>query len=185
MSVGFVLAVFLSIGLGPLLVFEGLRFNTLHQTCKTTQIENERILTNPLCKDPWQRQLHGPKQEAVCKHAQEEMMLSPFSCAWKNLWSQSELVRVWFMITESYVMILSVVVPCLITCIFMLFWTCNEAKTRTFHQEMYRETLKTIHRNPIKQHKQQHDYVEYRKDESDFYLPKKNRRVIELINARN
>jgi hypothetical protein len=178
-----------------------LRFSTLHQTCKTTQIENERILSNPLCKDPWQRQLHGPKQEAVCKHAQEEMLLSPFSCAWKNLWTQSELVRVWFMITESYVMVLSVVVPCLITCIFMLFWTCNEAKTRKFHQDMYRETLQTIHgkhnhkqalqHRHIETHQQEQHYVKDRGVEeedggdSDFYFPVKNRRVVELINARN
>lgn len=195
MSVSFVLSIFLAIALGPLLVFEGLRFQTLHQTCKTTQLENERMLSNPLCKDPWQRQLHGPKQEAACKHAEQEMMLSPFSCAWKNLWSQSDLVRVWFMITESYVMVLSVVVPCLITCIFMVFWTCNEAKTRTFHKEMYKETLKTIHGHtpPTKhiENRRQHRIMQNKEDdddggESDFYFSKpKNNRVIELINVRD
>lgn len=182
MSLTFVLSVILSVCLGPLVVFEGLRFHTLHQTCKKTHLENERLLQNNLCKDPWQRQLHGPKQESACRTAEEEMLLSPFSCAWKNLWSKNELVRVWFMIADSYVMILSIVVPCLIVSIVMLFWTCNESKTRNFQKEMFKEILRKKKDYERIDTDENVSYIEYTPAEP---IVRKNSKYIQLINARN
>lgn len=132
----------------PFLVFELLRFYTAHQTCKTVYAENDLLLSNVLCADAWQRHIHGTKQDAACKLAQTENLVSPFSCAWKSMWKEGEPYRLWLMITESYWMLAVIIVPCLLLTIWLMFWSWNERAHRSQHaalqKDMYRETLKLV-----------------------------------------
>jgi hypothetical protein len=130
-----------SIVLAPFVVHEGLRFYTLRLTCERVHTENALLLENPLCTDPWQRHLHGAKQEQVCVRAAAENAISPTSCAWSAMWTQGEVARVWAMLTESHWMLAAVVVPSTLLTIYLAFSVYKERgqerRLFDFQREMF------------------------------------------------
>ncbi len=132
----------------PFIVYESLRLYTSHETCKKVYAENELLLSNILCADAWQRHIHGTKQDAACKQAEHENLVSPFSCAWKSMWTDGEPYKLWTMITTSYMMMGAIIVPSLLLTIWLFFWSWNERASRRqtidMQKEMYRETLKMV-----------------------------------------
>jgi hypothetical protein len=151
-----------SIVFTPFIVYEGVRLYTHHQECSTSHAQNELLLKNPTCSDPWKRHAHGPKQQQACERAEAENLVSVMACAWQGMWMHGEAKRVWSMLTENYFMLASIVVPSVLLIIFLLFWSCNERATRRsmfdFQERMYKETLHLAHgREPLYvQHQQQH-----------------------------
>jgi hypothetical protein len=131
----------LSIVLAPFFVHEGLRFYTLRLTCERVHTENALLLENALCADPWQRHLHGAKQEQVCVRAAAENAISPTSCAWSAMWTQGEVARVWAMLTESHWMLAAVVVPSTLLTIYLAFSVYKERgqerRLFDFQREMF------------------------------------------------
>lgn len=99
------------------------------------------LLANVLCADAWQRHVHGPNQDAACKKAQDENLVSPFSCASQRMWKEGEVHRVWKLVTESYLMLLAIIVPCLLLTIWMMFWSYNERAARSQAHSIQKEML--------------------------------------------
>lgn len=175
----------------PFLVYESIRFYSHASECRLAQEQNTLLLQNPLCSDPWQRHVHGPKQEAVCEKARVENQVPFLLCAWQHMWLKGEANRVWLMITESYWMLLGIIVPCLVAAIAMVFWTCEKRASRhgmyDFQREMYRETLSMIGRNGGRQLQQQYpqlihnsgeEYLEY---EEPMREKRQQRKYVQLI----
>ena len=170
----------LTVSLLPLFAYEGIRFFTHIQECHVRQIQNQLLLDNVLCSDPWQTQAHGPKQQAACDKAQKENQVSVVSCAWQEMWLKGELKRVWSSITESQVMLVAFLVPCLMLTIGLLFWSCNERATRkemfSLHRDIYRQTLGAFQRPSIGGGI--NNYLEY---EDVTPVPRKKRNYVQLI----
>lgn len=174
----------LTLSLLPLFAYEGIRFFTHIQECQVRHMQNQLLLDNVLCSDPWQTQAHGPKQQAACDKAQGENQVSVLSCAWQEMWLKGELKRIWSSITESPFMLFAFIVPCLMLTIGLLFWTCNERATRRemfgMQKEMFRETLQTIHGGGggaiIRQRPLYLDHKE------PLYTKQKKRSYVQLIN---
>jgi hypothetical protein len=132
-------SILISIVLTPFVVHEGLRFYTLRLTCERVHTENALLLENPLCADPWQRHLHGTKQEQVCARAAAENAMSPMACAWSAMWTQGEVARVWAMLTESHWMLASVVVPSTLLIIYLYFSARKERERENRQYEFQKE----------------------------------------------
>ncbi len=135
---------------GPFFVYETLRFYSAHKNCSRVYAENHLLLSNALCSDALQRHLHGAKQDAACNKAQEENLVSPVSCAWKSMWIEGEVYRVWTMMTDSRLMIAVITVPCLLLATWLVFWSCVEnartSKQLAMQERMYEKTLEQIGR---------------------------------------
>lgn len=130
-----------------LLVFVGyetIRFRELHQTCIRTQEENERLLHNVLCADAWQRSLHGPKQEELCRRAREENDRTPLECAWRSLWADGELNQLWVRVSTSYWLMFGLGAPALCTIVVMWFSNRNQAAARRDQRELFQEMAKAL-----------------------------------------
>lgn len=141
MSPGGVLALLI------LLVFvgyEAIRFRELRQTCIRTHEENERLLHNVLCADAWQRSLHGPKQEELCRRAREENDRTPLECAWRSLWADGELNQLWVRVSTSYWLMFGLGAPVLCTMVVMWFSNRNQAAARRDQRELFQEMAKAL-----------------------------------------
>jgi hypothetical protein len=119
-----------------LVLYQGIHFYEAHDACVRTHMENSYLLKNPLCADPWERRLHGPKQDQVCQRAAVENGVHPLACAWKHTWEQVGVNRLWATVTESYWLLFGIITPTCCTAIIMLFWTWNQRSARKATQEM-------------------------------------------------
>lgn len=130
--------------LGLFLGFQGVRFYEVYEVCLKTQMENELLLQNPICADPWKRVLHGPKQEQVCQHATQENRIHPLACAWKHTWSEGGVNQLWVRVTESYWLLFGVIASSFCTAIIMFFTSWNHGSTLKANKEMQKEMLGTM-----------------------------------------
>jgi hypothetical protein len=128
--------------------YETIRFRELHATCVRTQGENALLLQNVLCKDAWQRSLHGPKQEQLCQAAAEENARTPYECAWRALWTQGELHQLWVRISTSYWLMFGVGAPVLCTVVIMWFHNRNQAAARKDQQRLFEEMARALRPPP-------------------------------------
>jgi len=132
----------------PFFVYESLRFYTAHKVCAQTHFQNELLLSNKMCADPWELHLHGEKAGEACRKAIEENRVSPLSCAWQHMWIKGEPYKVWSMLTDSYWMLGAVVVPSVLLTIWLIFsgWHQTRARkeTMSFQREMYKDTLNLL-----------------------------------------
>ena len=141
------LTVLLTLVIFPFGAYEGIRFYQSHQACTQEHRENTAILASITC-DAWHRHQFGSKVNSVCQEADREVQISPLSCAWKRMWSEGEVYRVWAMFTQSYLMLWATTVP--IVC--FLIWTWFSARTARIREErmiqlqgeMYQKTLSMI-----------------------------------------
>lgn len=140
----FVLSVFV---LTPFCIYELLRFYTLYNTCTATHYNNERLLNSVTC-DVWHQYEFGEKLSVLCKTAQEENLISPQSCAWKHMWAQGEVMRVWNMFTQSHWMLWGTMVPVVIAVVYIAFSSRNERLRDERHEkmqgELYEKTLAMV-----------------------------------------
>lgn len=143
------LALFILIFVG----YETIRFRELFQTCVHTQETNERILANVLCADAWQRALHGPKQEELCRLAQEENARTPLECAWRALWTEGELHQLWVRVSTSYWLLFGLGAPAVCMAVYMWFSNRNQAAARKDQKELFTEMAKAL--RPMMQQPQQ------------------------------
>lgn len=128
--------------------YEAIRFRELHQTCIRTQEENERLLHNVLCADAWQRALHGPKQEELCRRAREENDRTPMECAWRALWTEGEFHQLWVRVSTSYWLLFGLGAPALCTMVYMWFSNRNQAAARRDQRELFQEMAKALRPPP-------------------------------------
>lgn len=130
----------LSIGLGALMaylcIFESLRFYVQHQACIKRYEQNDIILGDPTCWDPIEMHKRGHKAREMCERAQHENTISPLSCAFQHMWTNGALYQVWNMMTDHYLKVAGVLVPCCMLTIFMLFWSCQQKAERQERKEM-------------------------------------------------
>lgn len=135
---------FLSLLVAGFFGYQGIHFYEYHDACLRTQLENEYLLKNPLCSDPWQRRLHGPKQEQVCQHAATENRVHPLACAWKRSWDRMGIIQLWTTVTESYWLLFGIITPTCCMMVIMMFWTWNQSSARKATMTMQREVLGAI-----------------------------------------
>jgi len=131
----------------PFVLYESIRGYTTYQTCSKIHAQNQLLLDNPLCSDPWQRHLHGEKQNALCNQAQQENLISPASCAMKRMWTEGEVYRVWTMFTHSYWMLtaaLALGLGASLGLVMILLWSCDRRAQRKSQEQLYRETLLAV-----------------------------------------
>jgi len=139
--------VLLTFLLFPFVAYEGIRYYQAHRACIQERRENEAILQSITC-DAWHRHQYGSKVNAVCVQAEREAQISSVSCAWKRMWSEGEVYRVWTMFTQSYVMLWATTVP--IACFLISSWFgARNARARdermiTMQGEMYKKTLEMM-----------------------------------------
>lgn len=128
--------------------YEAIRFRELWQTCIRTHEENERLLTNVLCADAWQRTLHGPKQEELCRVAREENDRTPEECAWRLLWMDGELHQLWVRVSTSYWLLFGLGAPALCTAVAMWFSNRNQAAARRDQRALFEDMAKALRPPP-------------------------------------
>ncbi len=85
----------------PFVAYEGVRFYTAHQRCLVVHEQNEALKANRVCSDLYERFLHGDKQDAACRQAEEENRVSPLACAAREMWTAGVPQHVVSMMTES------------------------------------------------------------------------------------
>lgn len=144
----FLLWSLLCISILPFFAYEGIRFYTHHGQCQTRHTQNQLLLENVLCSDPWQTLAHGPKQQAACDKAFHENQVSILSCTWQEMWLNGELNRVWSAITDNVWTLFAFIMPVVMLTVVLLFSSCNEGRARRdmmqMQKEMYRETLQSV-----------------------------------------
>lgn len=124
--------------------YEAIRFRELWQTCVRTHEENDRLLNNVLCADAWQRTLHGPKQEELCRVAREENDRTPGECAWRLLWMEGEFHQLWTRVSTSYWLLFGLGAPALCTAIAMWFSNRNQAAARRDQRALFEDMAKAL-----------------------------------------
>lgn len=138
------LASLVTLVVGGLMAHESIRFYEARQTCERTQKENERLLLNPLCADPWQRMTHGPKQEEACRAAEEENRVGTMACAVKTMWLGGAPAQLWERVTGSYWLLFGILAPTSCAAVMMCFWSCGQRAARRQTAEMQRELVDTM-----------------------------------------
>lgn len=139
-----VLTFLLSIGAAGFLCYQGIHFYEYHDACVRTQVENDFLLKNPLCADPWQRRLHGPKQELVCQHAAAENAVHPLACAWKRSWDRLAMNQLWTAVTESHWLLFGIIAPTCCMIVIMTFWMWNQSSARQSAHRMQNDVLEMM-----------------------------------------
>lgn len=172
------LLLFLCIGVCS---YQGILLYEAHEFCLRTHLENEYLLKNPLCADPWQRRLHGPKQDQVCHHAAFENTVHPLACAWKKTWDQVGINRLWLTITESYWLLFGIITPTCCMSVIMLFWSCNQSSARKATQQMQRELIMTLEQ--MERPRQKKRQKVYQLIEPIYQQQREERNRIELLNV--
>jgi hypothetical protein len=124
--------------------YESLRFYATHHRCSTTYAQNELLLRNPLCADPYNRFLHGPKQEEACTRAHNENLVSPTSCALRALWHESEPMRVWRTVIESHWMLFGLGSVAISVSIIMWSRSCTHKAQLRARRDMHAETMQVM-----------------------------------------
>jgi hypothetical protein len=95
-----------------------------YHLCTERMLKNIRILDTRMCNDPLEQHHLGEKAKQMCHTAQMENLVSPASCAWKNVWNMGGLNRIWVAIQESHWLI-AVVIGSVIA---GFFWMWNESR---------------------------------------------------------
>lgn len=140
--------------------YQGIHLYEAHGQCLRTQLENEYLLRNPLCADPWQRRLHGPKQDQVCQRAATENGVHPLACAWKHTWDQIGVMRLWLTVTESYWLLFGIITPTCCMVVIMFFWSWSQSSALKASQQMQRDVLGTLR-----------DFRDFHRDPRDLQVP--------------
>lgn len=135
---------FLSLFVIGFLCYQGIHFYEYHDACVRTHVENAYLLKNSLCADPWQRRLHGPKQEQVCQHAAAENAVHPLACAWKRTWDRLGVNQLWTSMTESHWLLFGIIAPTCCVVVIMAFWMWNQSSARQATRDMQREVLDIV-----------------------------------------
>jgi hypothetical protein len=126
---------------GPLLVHETLRLVDLQGQCTQRWIENALLIQNGICSDPRQRHAHGAKMEQTCREAEQENTVTPWACAFREMWRQGGLYRLWDAVVGSPWMLFGLAGVALLFC----FQALQYRAQRTLQERMYRETLAMVH----------------------------------------
>jgi hypothetical protein len=130
----------------PFSVFEGVRFYLDLEHCRQEHAENAHLLQSDTCSSD--NRLKFRKKRQLCEQAERENAVEPVMCAWRRLWKQSEVLRVWHMLTSSYLLIWGGAV--IVFCFYI--WTVYAShmkkwQTQTMldtQSKMYRETLQHV-----------------------------------------
>lgn len=132
----------------PLLIHEGLRLADLHGQCTQRWIENAMLVQNSICTSE-SRHLHGTKMEQVCRQAHDENTVSPEACAFRELWRQGAVYRLWDSVVGSPWMLFGLLGGAL----FLLFQTWQHRAQRQLQERMYEKTMaimsSSAHRVPL------------------------------------
>ena len=183
-----ILPLLTTILIGPLFIYESLRLYSLFHTCTSTWKSNDALLANPTCSDPWLRSSHGEKQQELCKQAHEENLVSPMSCAWKRLWIEGEVYKVWAIISDSPIMVFFITLPTVLLFVYMCFQSCNQRaisrQQLQFQGEMYdkltQQRIRAEQQPQLQIEQQQQSYYEPSRQQQ-----RKRPKVIELIQTYN
>jgi len=100
---------------GALLFFVGhveyLRFKTCEAECFREQHHDVQLAQSTICTDPEIRANYKRAGTVDCDKAEGRLLLTPRECGLKRWVTQSELARLWTMMTDSYWALLGFMVP--------------------------------------------------------------------------
>lgn len=123
---------------------EVVRLYEARAACARTQAENALLLQNAVCADPFQRLVHGPKQDEACRRAEEENRVGTLGCAWKLAWREGAPNQLWERVTGSYWLLFGILAPAGCVAVAMCFWSCGQRAARAQTKEMQLQLLDTM-----------------------------------------
>lgn len=132
---------------GPFCIYEALRFYHANLDCEKQHRENAEILKSTTC-DAWHLHSMGNKVTSMCKEAYAENQITPHACAWRRMWTEGEVMRVWTMLTDSHLMLWATMVPLVGLILYLWIASRNERlreeRLLKMQESMYEKTLAMI-----------------------------------------
>lgn len=109
-------------------IYEGSSFRLAYHECRLRQETNDRTLRMIGVCDSSQP-LSAEMQNA-CIAAERENRVSAMVCAWRSMWTQGELLRVWHMFTESYLMLFGMTCAIFVCLTYFVttLWTARQQR---------------------------------------------------------
>lgn len=124
------------------------KYNTAYHTCQERWTKNNRILSNDICSDSYERILHGEKAQEMCLRAERENYITPSQCARQVWWQTCLLNKIMNELAGSYWKVMPVFVILSITAMYFAFSLFKEkAKVREFFhmfQSLKEETIPAL-----------------------------------------
>lgn len=105
----------------PGVVHEFQRWEECLVVCQVRFDNNERVLNNEMCSNPFVRAEHGKNADDMCNKAWDENLATPKRCAWKKFWIEGEVYALYAQVAHSQLMLYGMLTPALLFIIYMVF----------------------------------------------------------------
>lgn len=121
--------VFFTFTMCGVVLYELVRWSECQAKCEAQAYANEQLITSDLCLHNWQNIGTG-----VCEKAANELQLSRIACTIQSWWRQGEVYRLYTKCTDSYAMLLAIILIPTIYVIWNVFAVLHSMLHHHHHQ---------------------------------------------------
>lgn len=150
--IAIIVLVLLSV-LYPYYYHEMNKYQSILALCRENYDKNARILNLPVCKNAYERILHGEKVELMCVAAKQENVISAKQCAQSAWWKQFAVYTFVTQMTDAY---WKVMVPLLILGYMALrvltHWLVEKSRITEWRHMFESMRMQPLPSSPISSH---------------------------------
>jgi len=120
-----------------------LRYKSCYEQCRRQRYADMELIESSVCQNPIMRHEYGQHKTVNCELAERRSRFSVQECA-RNMWRKNgEWMRIWKLLTESYLRLIGVILPIVLGFMYMFFRFLSKTRVRQARQD---KEFKFLHR---------------------------------------